>query len=304
MTERVKSPQRRSIEQFFVRGIAQLFGFLVRILSLRTLQRIGNAGGLLVMATTPWRQKLADRNMQAVFGDKYDARERRRMRRLVSQGICKTMLELLKVPYLTPDQIRQLVQVEGMQYLREAVANGKGGIVLTAHFGNWELANPLFLIEGLPLSMVARDAPSDSVATLINRARERHGGKVVDRDDVRGMLAALRQGRLLAILPDQHAKPGGILGAFLGLPALVAPGPALFAARTGCPVIPMFVFRQPDDTFICRISPQLALQKTGDREADVAANTQIIMDAIGERIREVPEQWLWLHDRWRPHDAA
>ena len=304
MTERAKSPQRRSIEQFFVRGIARLFGFLVRILSLRTLQRIGNAGGLLVMATTPWRQKLADRNMQAVFGDKYNARKRRRMRRLVNQGICKTMLELLKVPYLTPDQIQRLVQIEGLQYLREAVAQGKGGIVLTAHFGNWELANPLFLMEGLPLSMVARDAPSDSVATMINRARERHGGKVVDRDDVRGMLAALRQGRLLAILPDQHAKPGGIRGAFLGLAALVAPGPALFAARTGCPVIPMFVFRQPDDTFICRISPPLALQKTGDREADVAANTQIIMDAIGERIREAPEQWLWLHDRWRPHDAA
>ena len=302
MTQRIKSPQRRSIEQFFVRGFARLFGFLVRVLSLRALQRIGNAGGFIVMATSPWRQKLADRNLQAVFGDKYDARERRRIRRLVCQGICKTMLELLKVPYLTPEQIRRLIRIEGMQYVHEAVAAGKGGIVLTAHFGNWELANPLFLIDGMPLAVVARDAPSNSVAAMINRARERHGGKVVDRDDVRGMLAVLRDGGLLAILPDQHAKPGGIPGSFLGLPALVAPGPALFAARTGCPVIPAFVYRQPDDTFICRISPPLALQRTGDREADVSANTQIIMDAIGERIREAPEQWLWLHDRWRPND--
>ena len=304
MSDRVKSPRRRRVEQFFVRNVAWLFGCLVRVLPLRTLQRIGNAGGLLMMAATPWRQKLADRNMQAVFGAKYDAPTRRRLRRLATQGFCKAMLELLKVNYLTDDQIRQVVRGEGLEHLRAAVQQGKGVIVLAAHFGNDELANPYLALEGLPLCMVSRAAPSGSVEAMFRRSRERHGGSIVDRNDVRGMLKVLREGRILGILPDQHAKVGGILGTFLGLPASNAPGTAVIAARTGTPIVPVFSFRQPDETFICRIYPPLELQDTGDREADVAPNTQIIMDAIGDRIRESPEQWLWLHDRWRPHDAG
>ena len=304
MTDRAKPTQRRRVEQFFVRNIAWLFGCLVQVLPLRTLQRIGNVVGLLMMATTPWRQKLAYRNMHAVFGDKYNARERRRLRRLVTQGFCKAMLELLKVNYMTPDQIRQVVRAEGLEHLRAAAQTGNGVIVLTGHFGNDELANPFLAIEGLPLCMVSRAAPSGSVEAMFRRSRERHGGRIVDRNDVRGMLKVLRQGGTLGILPDQHAKAGGILGTFLGLPASNAPGTAVLAARTGSPIVPVFAFRQPDDSFICRVYPPLKLQDTGDREADVAPNTQIIMYAIGDRIRESPQQWLWLHDRWRPHDAG
>jgi KDO2-lipid IV(A) lauroyltransferase len=304
MTERIKSPGRRRVEQFFVRGMAKVFGFLARIIPLRVFQRIGNVGGLLIMACSPWRQKLADRNLQAAFGDRYDARARRRIRRLVCQGISKTMLELLKIPHMTPDQIRRIISVEGIEHLREAVAAGKGGIILTAHYGNWELVNAAVLIEGLPVSVVARDAPDDFVAGTINAARERHGGHVVDQYDVRGMLEVLRRGELLGILPDQHAKHGGLLGTFLGVPASLAPGPATFAVRTHCAVIPCFSYRQPDDTFKCRIFPPLQLISTGDRDRDVALNTQLLMDVIGEQIREHPEQWLWLHDRWRPHDAT
>ena len=304
MSDRIKTKRRRAVEQFFVRGMARFAGWLVRILSLRTLQRLGNAVGLVVMASSPWRQKLADRNLQAVFGDKYDARARKRLRRFATQGFCKAMLELLKLNYMTDDEVRQMVRGEGLEHLRAALEQGKGVIVLAAHFGNDELANPYLAIEGLPLCMVSRAAPSGSVEGMLRRSRERHGGTIVDRNDIRGMLKVLREGRILGILPDQHAKVGGILGTFLGLPASNAPGTAVIAARTGAPIVPVFAFRQPDDTFICRVYPPLELQDTGDREADVAPNTQIVMDAIGDRIREDPKQWLWLHDRWRPHDAG
>ena len=303
MTDRIKSPGRRKVEQFFVRRAARLFSALVRVLPLRVLQRIGNIGGVLIWMLAPSRQRLADRNLRAVFGDRYNARDRRRIRLFVTRGIAKTMVELLKVPHLCPDEIRRISPIAGLQHLRDGVAAGNGGILLTAHYGNWELLNAALLVNGFPVSVVARDAPDDFTASLINAAREKHGGKVIDRDDVRGMLTVLRRGEVLGILPDQHAKTGGLLGTFLGLPASLAQGPALFAARTGCTVLPTFSCRQPDDTFRCTVFPPLQLQDTGDRDADVAANTQTMQDVIGEQIRTHPEQWLWLHDRWRPHDA-
>jgi KDO2-lipid IV(A) lauroyltransferase len=127
---------------------------------------------------------------------------------------------------------------------------------------------------------------------------------VLSQEDLRGMLRALQANRVLGILPDQHAAFGGIIVDFLGRPAATAVGPAVLAFRTGCAVVPGFCYRRPDGTYLARFFPPLELVRTGDREHDVRENTILFNEVIGEQIREHPEQWLWLHRRWKVDHLA
>jgi len=147
--------------------------------------------------------------------------------------------------------------------------------------------------------VVARDANDPLTASLINRARESKGIAVLGREDLKALIGALRANECVAILPDQHAAKGGIWVDFMGRPASTHPGPATLAERTGCAVVPVFAFREADDTIRCRVLPALELVATADREYNIRANTQLFNDVIGEQIRQRPEQWLWLHDRWK-----
>jgi KDO2-lipid IV(A) lauroyltransferase len=214
------------------------------------------------------------------------------------------MLELLKLPYLTAQQIHDLVHARGLEHLQEAQARGQGVILVTAHYGNWELMAAMLADRGLPITVIARDSQEPFTASLINRARASHGIVVLERDDARAMLRALRANCVLGILPDQHAADNAIIVDFLGRPAATAVGVATLAARTGAPVVPSFCRRRPDGTFEALFYPPLPLVQSGDREADVRTNTILVNQALEEQIRAHPEQWLWLHRRWKVDPAV
>ena len=113
------------------------------------------------------------------------------------------------------------------------------------------------------------------------------------------MLRTLRDNQCLAILPDQHVAEGGIVVDFLGRPAATAVGLATLAARTACAVVPVFGWRRADNTIDGYILPAIDLVSTGDREHDIIENTKLFNQIIGEQIQKHPEQWLWLHNRWK-----
>lgn len=298
-----KRPLKRRIAYLLLRLLLVAVTGLVRILPLSWLRRLATGFAYMLCLLVPSRQQLAQENIRRVFGDRFGPRQRRQIARQVTINICKTMIELFKMPYLSPEQIKQIVSLRGQEHLWAALEQGKGVILLTAHFGNWEVGGARLAIEGFPMVAIARDATDQFTAELINRARQRQGTKVLARDDLRNMLRALRDNQCLAILPDQHAAQGGIIVDFLGRPAATAVGPAILAARTGCAVIPLFGRRRPDDTIDGYILPPLELVHTGDRDYDIKENTTIINRVIGEQIRKYPEQWLWLHRRWKVEDA-
>ena len=299
VARRKKSRFRRSLERGVTRAVSGASAMLVRVLPLSALRRLADGTAWLIRKLAPSRQRVAMDSMRRVFGAHYSEREYCALAAEVTRGICRTMVELLKSPYLSPEQRGWLVQASGLEHMREALAQGRGVILLTAHFGNWELMGPLLTSQGWPVSVVARDSGEAFTASLINRAREAHGLEVLEREDPRGMLRALRAGRILAILPDQHAAGGGIVVDFLGRPASTAVGVATLAARTGALVVPGFCSRRPDGTFDAVFYPALELVNTGDREADVRANTILANRAIEEQILADPAQWLWLHRRWK-----
>jgi len=147
--------------------------------------------------------------------------------------------------------------------------------------------------------VIARDANEQFAARLINQARQHQGMTVLARENMRDVFRALRDNRCLAILPDQHVAEGGIVVDFLGYPAATAVGPATMAVRTDCAVVPLFGWRRADDTIDGYILPAMDLVRTGDRDHDITENTKLFNQIIGDQIQQHPEQWLWLHNRWK-----
>jgi KDO2-lipid IV(A) lauroyltransferase len=265
---------------------------------------LGNVLGTFVFVAIPRRQRLADANLKAVFGESLSPAERRRIRLAVSRNMCKLFLELFKVPALDRAAVRKLVPLKGEEPLMQALARGKGAILLTAHYGNWELLGARAAAAGLDMAVVARDASDAGVASLINRSRESCGIRVFGRNDLKGMLRHLRNSGCLGILPDQHARSGSIRMEFLGRPAWVTRGPATLALRADCALFAAFCARGPDDGLVAEVVGEVDLDVPEDREEAVVAIMERINRIIEEEILKRPEQWLWLHDRWKDTHAG
>lgn len=299
MRRRQKGRLRRALERFVIHLLLAVLMVPVRLLPLRGVRMMARLLAWGIVLVFRRRQRLVDYNLRAVFGDDMTPRRRREVRIESVVNIAKTMGELLKLRWMSEEQVREAISIEGAEHLDAALARGKGVILVTAHFGNWEYAGALLALLGYPINVIARDAAAPFAADLINEARRSKGVQVFGRDDVRELLRALHRNECVAILPDQHAKDAPVRVRFLGRTADSATGTAVFALRTGAAVVPLFTYRRLDDHIVLRVFPAVEPTRTGDREADVVATTQRINDIIGEQIRAHPEQWLWLHDRWK-----
>jgi len=301
MARPVKHPLRRKLERLAARGVATVCWVIARLVPLRWGRAFGNVGGGLLYAISLRRQRLADANLIAVFGDRYSPSERRIIRRAVTRNLAQLFFELFKFPTLSPEDIIRLVPGEGVEHMRQALARGKGAILVTAHYGNWEMAGARLAAEGFDVAVVARDASDAQVASIINSSRAGVRLRVIGRDNLKAMIAHLRGNGVLAILPDQHSNENPVRVTFLGRPAWCAKGPAMLALRTGCAVVPGFGFREPDGSLRGYVLEEIPLPETPEREQAVAELMQRINDVIGEQIMQHPEQWLWLHDRWKEY---
>ena len=301
-----KSRLRRRTEQLVIRWVTWSFAALARVLPLSWLHGIGNAVGAVLYRLLRPRREIAMANLAATLGDRFDERERRRIVSFSVRSMAKTMLELLKAPWMREEQMERFAPARGVEHLTRAVEAGNGVIVITGHFGNWELLAATIARLGYRLSVIARDANDPDTADIINRSRERAGEAVLPRESVREMLRILRDGDLLGILPDQHADRGGVWLDFMGRPACTATGPATLAQRTGAAIVPGFARRTEDDTLDVYFLPAIEMPDTGDRERDIREGTQRVNDVLGEQIALHPEQWVWMHRRWRepPEEVA
>ncbi len=294
-----KSPLRRKTEQVFIRWLTRSMAWLARALPLRWLHSAGDAIGWLFFHALGFRRRLALANMQLVLGDDYDRRACARMLLFSVRNMTKTMLELLKLPAMSEEQLVAFAPVRGAEHLAAAAARGNGVIVATPHFGGWEMLAARISQLGHRLSVIARDANDPATADTIRHARQSVGARVLERDELREMLRTLRRGEVIGILPDQHGGDTGIWVSFMGRPASTVTGPAALAYRTGAAIVPGFARRMSDGRIDVCFFPALSLPDTGDSDADVRRATQMINDVLGEEILRHPEQWLWMHNRWR-----
>ena len=295
-------PLRKRLERGAIYGLLLAVQALARVLPLRVLWALADAGALVLAGLARRRQRLADANIAAAFPE-MPLVERRRVRLNSVRNVARTQLELLKTPYLSMARLRELMPLPDLALLREALASGTGVIVVTAHYGQWEWLAVRLADELGAVTSVARDHAHSGVAAIMNRARMSHGLRLLTRDDLLEMLRVMRAGEVLTITPDQHAAMGGVLVDFLGRPAWTFRGPAALVRASGARVFALFALRRGDGSFEVRLQPEIPMARTADREADLLENTRRLNAAIEHAIREAPDNWLWLHDRWKIHDT-
>ena len=241
------------------------------------------------------------RNLELAFPE-MAAGERRRILRGVFVSLGRQLAELCRFPSYTKDNVNRVVIYDGFENFDRARARGKGVLFLTGHLGGWELSSFVHSLQGNPLMIVMRGLDNPYVDGLVQSFRTMHGNTVVDKDNsVRGLLGAMKDGGTVGILMDTNmTPPQGVFVDFFGIPACTASGLARIALKTDAAVVPGFcVWDSVLRRYRLRFDPMVELMRTGDLEADIVANTARFTAKIEEFVRKYPEQWLWVHRRWK-----
>ncbi len=241
------------------------------------------------------------RNLAIAFPGKSEA-DRARILRAEFASLGRQLAEVCHFPKYTQENVEQVVVYDGLENYERAYARGKGVLFLTAHFGGWELSAFTHSLHGHWMHVVVRAMDNVYLDRLIRRYRMMHGNQIVEKDDfVRGLLAAMKAGEVVGILMDTNmTPPQGIFVDFFDIPACTASGLARIALRTDAAVVPTFTIWDAQlKKYRLRFDPAVELMRTGDIEADIQANTQKFTTIIEEYVRKYPEQWLWVHRRWK-----
>ena len=222
----------------------------------------------------------------------------------IFQNMGITVLEICQMIYFSEDDIMGKVKIRGEEHLFNAMNNNKGTILISAHLGNWEMVAlfwPLYF--KMPITAVDRQIKNRIINRWIRRLRTKFGNRVIEKEGaLPEMTISLRQNKILGVLIDQGTKSSlGVKIKFFDKFVTATPAIALLALRCKSPVLPTFCTRNGDGTYTINIEPPLALKRTDDLSADLKTNTQIMTDAIEKAVREYPEQWFWVHRRWRKY---
>jgi KDO2-lipid IV(A) lauroyltransferase len=255
----------------------------------------------LLYGATPRFRRIADRNLRMALPE-LRAAERRAITRGVYRSLGRLLAECARFPRLDSENIRKIVAYDGLEHYQAAVARGRGVLFLTAHLGPWELGAFAHALYGYPIHILYRPLDNARLNRLVNRYRTLSGNQLLDkRDAARGLIAALSRNETVGILADQNTSlEEGVFVEFFGIPASTTAGIARVALHTGSAVVPAFcVWDAPTRRYRIQFEPPLEFTLSGDREDDIRAATQQMASVIERHIRRYPDQWLWIHRRWK-----
>ena len=288
---------RERLEYALVWPWIKLLGLLPRPIA----RSLGIGIGLAVYHLHERLRDVGRRNLSLAFPTMPDD-ERRRILRGEFVSLGRQLAEACMFPRYTRENVTDVVVYDGLENYERAMARGKGVLFLTGHLGAWELSAFAHSLQGHPLWIVMRPLDNPYLDRLVERYRTMHGNRTVSKDDfVRGLLGAMRAGEAVGILMDTNmTPPQGVFVDFFGIPACTASGLARIALRTDAAVVPGFtVWDENKRKYVLRFDPAVELIRTGDNEADIVANTALFTSVIESFVRRYPDQWLWVHRRWK-----
>jgi len=240
-------------------------------------------------------------NLKLAFPNASDE-ERRRIARGMARQIGWLAGEFSQFPKYTRENIDQVVTLDGAENFEAGQRRGKGVLFLTGHMSAWELSSFAHSLYGHPLHFLVRPQANDRVDGLINKYRCLSGNQPIDKNrSARAILKVLGEGGTVGILADINTiLQEGVFVNFFGIPACTSSGLARIALRTDAAVVPAFLWwDEPRHKYRLRFEPALELSRTGNEEADVVENTARFTRVIEEQVRAHPDQWLWVHKRWK-----
>jgi KDO2-lipid IV(A) lauroyltransferase len=282
------------LEYAFIRLVEAFFFLLPRPIALRA----GEGMGLLFSKILVSRNRLAMANMSIAFPSMSE-KERARLARLMWKNIGRTAVEFIRVSDITPKNFNDFFIIEGRENLDAAMKKGKGLILVTLHFSNWEMCavGTAHLVgEG---AAIARPMKNPYAEKWIQKKRADSGVPIIlHRQAVRASLRILKDKKTLGVLVDQNLYTGGVFVDFFGRPAATTPLPALLNDRTEAPVLLTYCLRD-GNKFRVIYEPMLKFSQDGTTEQRLLANTERISHELERVIKTHPENWFWIHNRWK-----
>ncbi|MGC8917497.1 MAG: lysophospholipid acyltransferase family protein [Thermoanaerobaculum sp.] len=240
----------------------------------------------------------AREHLEKAFGQTVDCR---RILRAQGRHLGCLLGEALWLAHASPAAVLKRTRFVGLEHLRQAVAGGKGAILVTAHCGNWEWMNLALQAAGIPMTAAGRKLRNPRFDAFVRALRTRFGGEAVTRGEGAGqaLLRALGRGRVVGLLIDQDVAVPGVFVPFFGEPAWTPSGAAFLALRRRCPVVVGFARRLADGTMELAFQPPICPDGDYCRDEDVGTLTALLTAHIEAQVRACPEQWVWFHQRWK-----
>ena len=279
--------------------ILLLLARLVHRLPLGHTLAAGRIMGAFAPKLSPRHLRQISADITTAFGAEFSPAAVRRIAVDSYRYLGESLMEFLRLPYMSAEEIRRWAQLEGTEYVEAALSRGHGVILLTAHLGNWEVCGTLMGLSGYPTTAIARPQRDSAITELFTRVREAHGLSVVPMTDVRECVRVLKRNECLGILGDLNARPPAAFVQVFGRPAATYLGAATLAKLSGAEILPIFDERLPDHTHRVSIMPPILQASTGDRQRDLLITTMRTQAVIEREVRRRPEQWYWLLQRWR-----
>jgi KDO2-lipid IV(A) lauroyltransferase len=269
-------------------------------LPLAWLRAIGRALGQTAGICLPAQRRLIDQHLSFAFGDSLSAQERRHIAKGVFLNLGQTFMEWLGMPKLSVKAMQDLITVEGLEHLQAALSRGHGVLACSAHFGNWELISPYLKSLGFEGALLARRLRYPEYESFLISMRAQKGVPTHERGSVKDVARILRENRIIGFMPDQDTEGlEGIFVDFFGHPAYTPAGPAALSLMTGAAIVPCFMIREGAG-FRLVITPAVPQPEgVADRKQAIALLTQAWSRVMEDFIRRYPQQWVWMHRRWK-----
>jgi KDO2-lipid IV(A) lauroyltransferase len=249
----------------------------------------------------PSDRKTSIENLKLALGRELEPARLLRISKESFRNVGECAVDVFRHRKLGGEGIRKLVTIEGLAYFDHAYRQGRGLVGVTGHIGNFELIAAFFCALGYKVSVIGREIYYQPLNRLLIENRQAMGMKNIDSEaSPREFIRHLREGRSIGVLIDQDSRRyRGVFVDFFGKAAYTPVAPFIVARRMGSPVIPMAIFRNPDYTYTLKVGPAVAFPDTGDGERDTLLVVQSCTHFLEKTIRVHPEQWVWMHKRWR-----
>ena len=289
---------REKLEYWLVLAVARTLGLMPRSLA----RLFSGVLAFLAFHLLGRLRRVGERNLDLALPAINSKSKKAEILRGVYRHLGWQLVEFCRMPRYTARNTEGWIRTEGLAHYLAAQAKGKGVLVLTGHLGAWELSSFYHSLMGYPMGLVIRRLDNRTLDEFVNDIRCLHGNRVLHKDDfARGLLTAMRDGDTVGILMDTNmTPPQGVFVNFFGLAACTASGLARVALKTGAAVLPGFMLWEPtEQKYVLHFGPELVFAETNNNEADILAATQQCNDVLETWIRRYPDQWLWIHRRWK-----
>lgn len=285
-----------NIEYALVRAGAML----ARSLNDRTADAFGAGLGRLAHTLLGSRRRIAADNLRRALGNELTEAQINQIVKEVFSNLGRTMIEFARFPKTGLSRLREIVVSDSSQTIHDALKGGRGAVFLTAHFGNWEMLGAWVHSLGPEMRLLVATQHNLKVDQAIDQFRRAMGvGIIRIPGELRSVFKALKANEYIGIAADQHANASELIIDFFGRPAAAAKGPALFAVRAGCPIVPFVLVRERYDRHVAIAGPVIYPPIDGDEEANIRCMTLAYTRFFEEQIRAHPGMWAWTHRRWK-----